>query len=153
MKKSVLLAVVMMLFVSLAGCSVEDSDGTSGNSSEVSSKEYNIGDEIILAGETFNVYKVNDDELYLMAQTTLDATTFSDSEREQKYMHEYEGSLVESQVNRFVDGLQDAGIVINDSGIIDKEDLIELGYDIDGLNGTQYKLGDAPDFIKHEDNF
>lgn len=153
MKKSVLLAIALMLLVSLVGCSVEDSSGTSGNSSEVSNKEYNIGDEIILVGEAFNVYKVKGDELYLIAQTTLNATPFSDSEREQKYMHEYEGSLVEGQVNRFVDGLQDAGIVINDSGIIYKEDLIELGFDVDGLNGTQYKLGDAPDFIKQEDDF
>lgn len=153
MKKRVMLAIAMMLLMLLVGCSVEDSDATSGNSSDTSSKEYNIGDEIILAGENFYVYKVNNDQLYLIAQTTLSATTFSDNEREQKYMHEYEGSLVADQVNRFVDGLQDAGIVINDAGIIDKEDLIELGFDLDGLNGTQYKLGDAPDFIKYEDNF
>lgn len=153
MKKRVILAIAMLLLVLLVGCSSEDSDGTSGNSSDASSKKYDIGDEIILAGEKFYVYKVNGDELYLMAQTTLDAITFSDGEREQKYMHEYEGSLVEGQVNRFVDELQDAGIVINDSGIIDKEDLIELGFDVDGLNGTQYKLGDESVFIKHEDNF
>lgn len=139
--------------LSLVGCSVEDSARVSSDLSKANSKEYYIGDEVILAGEAFNVYKVNDDELYLIAQTTLDETTFSDSEREQKYMHEYEGSLVEVQVNHFVDALQDAGIVVNNSGIIDKEDLIEIGFDTDGLNGTQYKLGDAPDFIKREDSF
>lgn len=153
MKKSIIWLIITLFMFALVGCSVEDSDGVSSDLSKESSKEYCIGDEVILAGEAFNVYKVNDDELYLMAQTTLDKTTFSDSEREQKYMHEYEGSLVEGQVNRFVDALQDAGIVVNDSGIIYKEDLIEIGFDTDGLNGTQYKLGDASDFIKHEDSF
>ena len=153
MKKNIFLIMIMVCMFSLVGCSAADSDGASNDSSKEDGKEYLIGDEIVLAGEKFNVYKVNDDELYLIAQTTLDETAFSDSEREQKYMHEYEGSLVEGQVNRFVDTLQDAGIVVNDSGIIDKEDLIELGFDTDGLNGTQYKLADAPDFIKHEDCF
>lgn len=139
---------------SLVACSVEDSDGVSSDLSKESSKEYHVGDEVVLAGEAFNVYKVDDDELYLMAQIILDETTFSDSEREQKYMHEYEGSLVEGQVNRFVDTLQDTGIEINDSGIINKDDLIELALESDGKLGDGYVMREnAPNFITREDTF
>lgn len=137
----------------LVGCSGEGSTGN--DTKEAVSEKYSIGDEIDLAGIMFNVYKVDDDnhELYLMAQSNVVATTFSNSEREQKYLHDYEGSIIEGQVNKFVDNLEDVGIVIKSSGIIDKDDLIDLGFETDGLNGTQYKIGNAPDFIKNEDCF
>lgn len=151
MKRFLLTLIICMLC--FVGCSKE---GDTGNGTqEVVSKKYSIGDEIDLAGTMFNVYKVDDDnhELYLMAQSNIAATPFSNSEREQKYFHNYEGSLIEGYVNRFVDDLEDVGIVIKSSGIIDKDDLCDLGFEIDGLNGSRYKIGDTPNFIKIEDNF
>lgn len=89
----------------------------------------------------------------MLAQDNVANTPFSDTDREQKYMHDYEGSLVEGYVNEFVDDLEDKGLVIKDSGIIYKDDLIELGFDTDGLNGTRYKINDTLDFITVDDHF
>lgn len=145
----------MLCILCLVGCSNGNATESDARSKEVLSETYNIGDEIELAGVQFNIYKVEDDsnELYLMAQTNCAVTTYSDSEREQKYMNEYEGSLIEGQVSTVVDSLEDAGIIVKSAGIIDKEDLIELGFDIDGLGGTQYKIGNAPDFLQNEEHF
>lgn len=103
----------------------------------------------------FNVYKVDDDNqvLYLMAQRNVAFTKFSNSERERRYLNDYEGSLVEGYVNRFVDDLENSGIVVQSSGIIDKYDLIDLGFEQDGLGGVRHKIGTAPDFIKYENSF
>lgn len=131
-----------------------------GCSGETTSKEkildtYSIGDEVDLGGIKFNIYRIKNDsnEIYLLAQDNVANTPFSDTDREQKYMHDYEGSLVEGYVNEFVDDLEDKGLVIKDSGIIYKDDLIELGFDTDGLNGTRYKINDTLDFITVDDHF
>ena len=150
---------MLICVLCLTGCSGETSfEGTSSEEvpvEESNSKEYSIGDEVDLGGIKFNVYKINEgsNELYLLAQNSFATTPFSDTDREQKYMHDYEGSLVEGYVNEFVDGLEDKGLVIKDSGIIYKDDLIELGFDTDGLNGTRYKINDTLDFITVDDHF
>lgn len=152
MKK--LLITLMMCVLCLSGCSGETSSEGS-YAKETLSEKYSIADEVDLGGVKFNIYKIDDDnnKVYLLAQNNIATTTFSDTEREQKYMHDYDGSLVEGYINEFVDRLEDKGLVISDSGIIDKDDLIELGFDADGLNGTQYKIGDAPIFLKNEEHF
>lgn len=157
MKKFLYLLLICVLC--LTGCS----DGTSSEDTssketpveEPKSDEYSIGDEIDLGGVKFNVYKINDDsaELYLLAQNDVATTPFSEAKREQKYMHDYEGSLVEGYVNEFVDALEDKGLVIKESGIICKDDLIELGFDVYGLNGTSYKINDTLEFINVDDHF
>lgn len=157
LRKRLLLFVICSFL--LTGCSEEttsESDiGENDTAQIILSEEYGIGDEIELGGVKFNIYRIGDTDnvLYLMAQNNIATTSFSDAEREQKYMHDYEGSLIEGYVNRFVDDLEDKGIVIQSSGIIYKDDLIDLGFDIDGLNGTKYKIADAPDFIKNEEHF
>ena len=89
----------------------------------------------------------------MITQKNIATTPFSDAEREMKYMHDYDGSLIAGYVNKFVDDFEDKGLIIQESGIIDKDDLIDLGFDIDGLNGAKYRIGDAPDFIEYEQNF
>lgn len=147
MKKNFLIFLICIFC--LMGCS-ED-----GSSDEIISEKFIIGEEIELGGVLFNIYKIDDttNELYLLSQNNVSTTTFSDSERSYGEPHDYEGSFVESHVNKFVDNLQDKGYSIKSSGIIDKDDLIELGFDIAGLNGTKYELNSAPDFIKNEVNF
>ena len=142
----VLLIVVMML----SGCSMPSSVENTKPS-----EQYSIGDEIDLGGVKFNIYKINDanNELFLLAQQNVATSPFSNNERSHGDQHDYEGSLVEGYVNRFVDDLEDKGYTINASGIIDKDDLIELGFDIDGLNGTKYKSNSAHEFIKFEEHF
>ena len=137
----------MMLF---QGCSIENSSST-----QKLSKQYSIGDEIDLGGVKFNIYKIDDtaNELYLLAQQNIATTPFSESERSYEYLHDYEGSLVEGHVNRFVDELEDKGYIINSSGIIDKDDLIDLGFEIAGLNGTKYEISNAPEFIEYEPSY
>ncbi len=144
-----LLMLLMLTMLCLSGCSGENS------TEETLSEKYNIGEEVELGGEKFNIYKIDDinNELYLLAQNNVATTIFSESERSSKYLHDYEGSLIEGYVNEFVDDLEDKGYIIKSSGIIDKDDLIELGFDVDGLNGTQYKMGAAPDFLKSEEYF
>ena len=142
----VLLIVVMML----SGCSMPSSVENTKPS-----EQYSIGDEIDLGGVIFNIYKINDanNELFLLAQQNVATSPFSNNERSYGDQHDYEGSLVEGYVNRFVDDLEDKGYTINASGIIDKDDLIELGFDIDGLNGTKYKSNSAHEFIRFEEHF
>lgn len=145
MKKLIFL---MLCILCLTGCSDE-------YSKELISDTYNIGDKIELAGVSFNIYKIDDnkEELYLMAESNIASTMFSDSEREQKYLHEYNGSLIEDYVNEFVGKLENDGVSIVSSGIIDKDDLIDLGFKVAGLNGTKYEINNAPEFIKNEGNF
>jgi len=157
MRKIIVVISIAMLVFSIIGCGGEDvdySDETTQISEDILEK-YKIGDEVELGGEKFNIYKIDDknNELYLLAQSNIVTTAFSASDREQKYLHKYEGSLIEGLVNRFADNLEDIGIVVEASGIIEKDDLIELGFNLDGLNGTQYKLVDAPEFLSNEENF
>lgn len=161
MKKFILVLAICMF--GLVGCSGEKTTETDKKSpaeenieekdvetSEKSSKKYKIGDEVDLCGVKFNIYKIDDDskELYLLAQKNIKITAFSD------YKHDYEGSLVEGYINRFVDDFEDKGIVIKSSGIIDKDDLYDLGFiHSDGLSGLPYKYGDAPEFVNYEDMY
>lgn len=148
MKRWITALCLILLLVALAGC-----DNVDEKTDTVSDK-YNIGDEVGLAGMKFNIYKIDDDkgELSLMAQKSIQTVAFLDAEKE--ITNDYEGSLIEKKVNRFVDDLEDAGIVVNSSGIIDKDDLIGLGFDVAGLNGTKYEISEeVPEFLKKEDNF
>lgn len=143
MKKIIVLLAFAMIY--LSGCSLET------ETVEKLSAKYNIGDEVKFGDVAFNIYKIDDtnNELYLMAQNTVATTKFS------SYDNDYEGSLVEGYVDEFVDNLEDKGLVIKSSGIIDKEDLYELGFDhSDGLSGRPYKYSDdSPEFITYTDDF
>lgn len=155
-KKLLIFAICSFFFTGCSEVLVSENVTGEDNTTKVAlSEKYNIGDEVELGGVGFSIYRIGDIDnvLYLMAQNNIATTTFSDNEREQKYMHDYEGSLVEGYVNRFVDDLEDKGIIIQSSGIIYKDDLIGLGFEIDGLNGTKYKIADAPDFLKNEEHF
>jgi len=118
--------------------------------------DYSVGDEIDLGGVIFNIYKIDEheNEIYLLAQNSIATTMFSDDERPYDEQHNYEGSLVEGYVNRFVDDLEDKGIIIKESGIIDKDDLYELGFiHSDGLSGRPYRADEAMDFVKKENTY
>lgn len=133
----------------------EDTDKKETSQKEgTNSKEYTIGDEVQLGDEKFNVYKIDDMELYLMAQSVVATTTFSDESRTYKEQHNYEGSLVEGYVNKFVDKLEDKGYTIKSAGIIEQEDLYELGFKHSGgLSGRPYKIDDAPDFVSSAESY
>lgn len=136
---------------------MDEVDKTTVTENQNSIDNYSIGDEIDIGGIKFNIYKINDtdNELYLLAQQNIATTQFSDDERSYKQLHNYEGSLVEGYINRFVDTLEDKGIVIKASGIIEKDDLYELGFiHSDNLSGLPYKCGDTtPDFVKSEKSY
>lgn len=118
-------------------------------------ENYNIGDEIELGGVKFNIYKIDDNkELHLLAQSNIATTKFSGSERSYEELHNYEGSLVEGYVNRFVDDLEDKGYNIKSSGIIDKDDLYNLGFvDSVTVSGRPYLCDSVPQFVKYEKNY
>jgi len=128
------------------------------NTTEQSSpaKSYNIGDEVLLGDIEFNIYKIDESsqELYLLAKKNIATTPFSDEERSYKEKHNYEGSLVENYVNKFVDDLEDKGYNIKSSGIIDKEDLYNLGFiDSVTVSGRPYLCDSVPEFVKYEKNY
>lgn len=155
-KITMLLGVCLLLLTGCSDVTTSENDTERDNNVEVAlSEKYSVGDEVELGGVKFNIYRIGDTDnvLYLMANSNIATTSFSDAERDIDYMHDYEGSLIEGYVNKFVDDLEDKGLVIQSSGIINKEDLIDLGFDTDGLNGTQYRIGDAPDFVKNEEHF
>lgn len=143
MKKIILL--LAFAIICLSGCSLET------ETVEQLSAKYNIGDEVKLGDVSFNIYKIDDtnNELYLMAQNTIATTKFS------SYDNDYEGSFVETYVNEFVDTLENQGLIIKSSGIIEQEDLYELGFDHSGgLSGRPYRYSDdSPEFITYTDNF
>lgn len=144
------LVLLLMCVFCLTGCS-ED-----GSSDEAISEKYSIGEEVELGGVLFNIYKIDDsnNELYLLAQSNVGTTTFSDSERPYDEQHDYEGSLVEGYVNKFVDELEDKGYSIKSSGIIDKDDLYNLGF-VDSVtkSGRPYICEEVPEFVKYEENY
>lgn len=161
MKKVLLLIIVFILIFS--GCSTststiqnKPSQSTSGDSSKTISQKYEIGDEVVLGSVMFNIYKIDDEnnEIHLLAQRNITTTTFSEVERDSKYQHDYEGSLVESYVNRFVDDLEDMGYDIESSGIIDKDDLYELGFKhSENISGRPYRCDTTPEFVKYEEKY
>lgn len=154
MKK--ILVVLLMGIICLTGCSEGTSTNCDKKKVDAPSEKYKIGDEIELCGKGFNVYKIDDEknELYLMAQNNIASTTFSDSERSYKEVHDYEGSLVERYVDEFVNDLESEGVEIKSSGIIDKDDLYALGFeDSDGLSGLPYRADTAEEFVKNEDKY
>ncbi len=131
----------------------ENTDGNIVNNSDT--KQYNVGDEVVLGDVKFNIYKIEkNNELYLLAQKNIATTTFSDSERPYDEAHNYEGSLVEGYVKKFVDGLEDKGYTIKKSGIIDKDDLYSLGFEKSvTVSGRPYMCKNTPDFVKLEKNY
>ena len=131
----------------------ENTDDSIVNNS--STKQYSVGDEVSLGDVKFNIYKIEkNNELYLLAQKNVATTTFSDSERPYDEEHNYEGSLVESYVKKFVYGLEDKGYTIKKSGIIDKDDLYKLGFVKSvTVSGRPYVCKTTPDFVKLETNF
>lgn len=149
------LLIALACVLCLVGCSTSENSNSASTESPLLEK-YSIGDEVELGGEKFNIYKIDDNnsELYLLAQSNVADTVFSDDDRSYKYQHDYEGSLVEGYVNKFVDTLEDKGYNIKASGIIDKDDLYELGFKhSDGLSGLPYRVDDAPEYVTYVDNF
>lgn len=147
--KKILILFTSCMFI-LVGCSEGDYTG------DTLSDKYNIGKEVELGGVEFNIYKVDDDneELYLLAKNNIAITPFSDDEHSGSYPHSYEGSLVEDYVDEFVDGLENNGVKIKASGLIEKDDLFNLGFEhSDGLSGLPYRCNDVPEFVKNEDNY
>lgn len=117
------------------------------------SDKYKIGEEISLAGVKFNVYKIDDNKgcLYLMAQKSIKKMSFLYDENETT--NNYKDSMIEKKVNRFVRDLENDGINVKSSGIIDKDDLIQLGFEIAGMNGAKYEIAEAPKFLKKSEPF
>lgn len=145
------IVVLLIVMVLLSGCSIEN-----GSETQKLSEQYSIGYEIDLGGVKFNIYKIDDtaNEIYLLAQRNVATTPFSDNERSYGDQHDYEGSLVEGYVNRFVDELEDKGYVINSSGIIDKDDLYNLGFEHSvTISGRPYLCKNVPDFVKTEETY
>ncbi len=143
------LAILIISVFCLVGCSKKD---IKKNLSE----KYNIGEEVNLYGTNFNIYKINDEdnELYLLAKNNIATTPFSDNEHSGYNPNVYEDSLVEDYVNEFVDDLEDKGLHIKSSGIIDKEDLYELGFEHSkGLSGLPYRYKGDLKFVKSEDEY
>lgn len=160
--KRFLLLIAVFIFV-FSGCSEnnstvsnETSQLETTNSAELTPKKYEIGEEVELGGVKFNIYKIDieNNELHLLAQSNIATTPFSDVERESKYQHNYEGSLVEGYVNGFVDDLEDVGYNIESSGIIDKDDLYELGFKhSENISGRPYRCDSSPEFVKYEEKY
>jgi len=172
MKKSLIALIVLTLF--LTGCTDDldenniDNNENQINNSEQSSNEqkneettkkiddYKIGDEISLGGIKFNIYKIDKSkkELYLLSQKNFTTTKFSDEEHTGYNANVYEGSLVEGYVNEFVDLLEDKGYKISNSGLIDKDDMQDLGCKhSETLSGRPYLCDDAPNFLKNEEYY
>lgn len=120
------------------------------------SETYSVGDSVELGGVNFNIYKVDDDEkeIYLLAHDCIASTPYSDESHSGDYLHSYSGSLVQESVDNFVSGLEDAGVDIDSSGLIDKDDLYNLGFEhSDGLSGLPYHYAGDYDFITQDSNF
>lgn len=160
--------IITIAILCLSGCAQEIYDNENSNLEETQSthvptssdiikaEEYDIGDEIELGGIKFNIYKKDDgkNELFLLAQSNIATTSFSDSERSYNNYNDYEGSLVEGYINRFVDGLEDKGYNIKASGMMDKDDLYDLGFaNSVTVSGRPYVCENVPDFVKYEDSY
>lgn len=151
MKKIIILIMCMLCLV---GCDKKSSSESVSHTENI--ERYAIGDEVELGGIAFNIYKINDEnnELYLLAKSSIVTTIFSDDEHKGSYVHSYEGSLVENYINEFADKLENNGVKIVASGLIDKDDLYELGFrHSDGLSGLPYYYNGTQDFISYEENF
>lgn len=126
------------------------------NKAVKTAKEFKIGDEIVIGNTKFNIYKINDynNQLYLLSQKNIGSTKFSKDNRNYNEEHDYKGSLVETQVNAFVDNLKKQGYKIVKYGIPDYEDICELNFEhSETLSGLPYLGIKAPDFIKFEDDY
>lgn len=146
-KKSLVLVTAVMC---LAGCTYASSEKSKLSDS------YNVGDEITLADTVFNVYKIDDfnSELYLLAQNSIATTKYSDDSHQGSYVHSYEGSIVEDYVDEFEKKLEQNGVDVVSSGLIDEDDLYKLGFeDSDGLSGRPYHYTGGYDFISSDENF
>lgn len=172
MIKKILVLIICILFITgcvsdLSETSIEKEDTQIteneqvDNSSETKEPEkkigdYKIGEEISLAGIKFNVYKIDKSkkELYLLAQKNIIITKFSDEEHTGYNANIYEGSLVEGYVNGFVDTLEDKGYKISKSGIIDKDDMQDLGCkDSVTVSGRPYLCEETPEFLHYEEYY
>lgn len=152
--KNCFIPFILCVFL-FTSCSVS-SLSKDGSAEKILSNKYSVGNEVKLGDVAFNIYKIDDknNELYLLAQKNIITTPFSDTEHSGFDANEYEGSLVEGYVNRFVDDLEDKGFSVKSSGIIDQEDLYELGFKhSDSLSGLPYKCDDVLDFVKYEDDY
>lgn len=148
LKKIAVIAVVFAVY--LIGCTSTETQ------KPVLSDSYNIGDEIMLADTAFNVYKIDDskDELYLLAQNSIAKTKYSDDDHEGAYANSYENSIIESYVDEFVENLEQQNIDIISSGLIDEEDLYNLGFERSGgLSGLPYRYTQKYDFIRNGESF
>ena len=148
MKKTPLVLVITA--ICLAGCTY------SSEEKPKLSDSYNIGDEITLADTTFNVCSIDDyrNELYLFAQNSIATTKYSDDAHEGSYVNSYEGSMIEDYVDEFVENLEQNGVDVVSSGLIDEKDLYNLGFEhSDGLSGRPYHYTGGYDFISPDESF
>ena len=146
--KIVVFVFLIIMAFSLIGCS-EDS------ASPLSS-QYNIGQEITLGEEKFNIYKIDDNkkEIYLLAQREVAVTVFSSSGNKGYNYNTYEGSIVESYVEEYESLLESKGVVVKKSGIIDKDDLYNLGFEHTlSISGLPYNNKHKYAFIDYVDNY
>jgi len=148
-KRFFLLSFLFVMVFNLIGC-------TEGNKDLLSNK-YTIGQEISFGEEKFNIYKIDDkkEELYLLAQHEIATTVFSSSSHKGADYNRYAGSIVESYVDEYVNSLETQGVEIKSSGIIDIDDLYDLGFERSGyyLNGLPYLNTHEYDFVDYVDNY
>lgn len=132
----------------------EQENSVQGDNKNEQNDELFIGKEVEVGGVKFYVYKIDGEDIYLLAKENVAKTCFSDNEHQGSYVHSYEGSLVEDYVNYFVHDLEDKGAVIKSSGIIDKDDLYDLGFKhSDGLSGRPYSYEYVYDFVDYQDTY
>ena len=142
--------IITTIAICLTGCTYKSEEKPKLSDS------YNIGDEITLADIKFNVCKIDDfnSQLYLWAQDSITTTKYSDGNHQGSYVHSYEGSIVEDYVDKFVEGLEQNGVGVISSGLIDEKDLYKLGFEhSDGLSGRPYHYTGEYDFISPDESF
>ncbi len=134
MKKVFAIVCAIALLLVLVACEEkEDSDVEKA-------KQYSIGDEITIAEKNFFVYKIDNGKVCLIAA-------------ENESIIPYRS--IDSCVNRYAQELQKAGIKTEFVGLMDYEDLDDLGGNRHTLaiSGLPYLCYEAPAFIKSEDSY
>ena len=103
-------------------------------------KQYEIGDKVNLGGVDFFVYGKGTESINLITAQNVDITT-------------YQG--IETCIDDFKQKLKDAGVVIEYIGLLDYEDLDDLGGNKHtvAISGLPYLCDEVPDFIKTEESF
>lgn len=142
MKKIEILITSIAIGLLLTGCNLSQKS------------EYNIGDSITLGDYEFNIYKVKEKELELISKKSIATSKYYDDFSKAKNYYN-EKSLIDDIVNDFTKKIKNQGYKIEDSGIISKEDLYELGKceHSQNVSGRPYICNEIPDFIDEESDF